>query len=328
MNQSEPFPVTSASDLPARDERFRWLVEDLWPMEGVGIIGGAAKSFKTWLALDLAVSLASKTACLGVFQANSKRRVMVYAAEDSLPDIRLRLKSICQPRGICLSDLDLGIITVNQMHLNKPHDFLRLKATLSMHQPALLILDPFVRLHTAIDENSAAEVSAILGKLRGLQREFKMAIALVHHARKNRAGLRPGQALRGSTDFHAWTDVTLYMQCRSHHLELNVEHRTAVSPEPFLLKLADVDDCPHLKIISQSPEKSFLPDQKNNGNLKSQLLDVMTQNKQPLSQVKLRQIVKARNQTVGQTLIDLENEGLAKRTDNGWIHGRVETLDR
>ncbi|MGP8322277.1 MAG: AAA family ATPase [Methanosarcinaceae archaeon] len=315
----DPFPVLRAHNLPVRQENHRWLVDGLWPIEGVGIIGGAAKSFKTWLALDLAVSVASKTPCLGLFPTSAKRQVMLYAAEDSLPDIRIRLASICNPRGICLNELDLGIITVNQMHLNKPHDLLRLQATIAQYQPALLILDPFVRLHTAIDENSSAEVSDILGKLRGLQRKFQMAIVLVHHAKKNRAGLRAGQSLRGSTDFHAWTDVMLYMHQNTQHIELTVEHRSAASPEQLLLKLANPDHSPHLKIITHDPEKLSPTDQKNTGNLKSQLLEAMNQMQKPLSQVKLRQIVKVRNQTVGQMLIDLQTEGLVIRTDTGWI---------
>lgn len=246
-----------------------------------------------------------------------KRRVLVYAAEDSLPDIRLRLASICTPRGICLNELNLGVITVHQMHLNKSQDFLRLRNTIAEHQPSLLILDPFVRLHTTIDENSSAEVSAILGKLRTLQREFQLAVALVHHARKNRAGLRPGQALRGSTDFHAWTDVTLYMQRQSHHIELTVEHRTAASPEPILLMLTDPDNSPHLEIINHNPKTCVSHNSRNN--LKIKLLEAMNQNRKPMSQVKLRQIVKARNQTVGQILMNLETEGLVTRSDEGWI---------
>jgi len=317
MNSLESFPVTSASALPVRNENRRWLIEDLWPAEGVGIIGGAAKSYKTWLALDLAVSLASQTPCLGRFRIPARRRVLVYAAEDSLPDIRTRLTSICTPRGICLNELDLGLITVHQMFLNRSHDLIRLQKTIAMHQPALLILDPFVRLHTAIDENSAAEVSAILGKLRSMQREFQLAVALVHHARKNRAGLRPGQALRGSTDFHAWTDVTLYMQRQTHHIDLTIEHRAAPSPEPLLLTLTDPDHSPHLSIISQHTEKRF--SQPDSDNVKLKLLDVMNQLQEPISQVKLRQIIKARNQTVGQILTHLETDGLVKRTDEGWM---------
>ena len=317
MNHPEPFPVTKASALPVRDETHRWLIDDLWPVEGVGIIGGAAKSYKTWLALDLAVSLASKTDCLGRFRIPARRKVLVYAAEDSLPDLRIRLASICTPRGICLNELDMGIITVHQMHLNRSQDLRRLQYTITKHQPALLILDPFVRLHTAIDENSSAEVSAILGKLRALQREFHMAVALVHHARKNRAGLRPGQALRGSTDFHAWTDVTLYMQRQTQHIELSIEQRSAASPEPLLLTLADPDHSPHLDILSRDQVPSIPKD--NGNNLKMKLLEIMNQFQTPISQSKLRNLVKIRNQTVGQFLLSLESEGLARRTDDGWM---------
>lgn len=316
MNRVDPFPVSSAHDLPIRDEHLRWLVDGLWPMEGVGIIGGAAKSFKTWLALDLAVSLSSKTACLNSFPIPFQRKVMVYAAEDSLHDIRQRLISICRPRHIALHDLDLGIITTDKIHLNQSDDFDRVHATLSMHRPSLLILDPFVRLHHAIDENSASEVSAILGKLRALQREFRMAIALVHHARKNKAGLQPGQALRGSTDFHAWTDVTLYMQRQTHPLELTVEHRSAASPDPFLVKLIDPHHSPHLELIGRHDPCRDIND--DDGHLKNRILDLLNQHPDPLSQVKLRGMVRARNETVGQVLMDLQTNGVAMRTHDGW----------
>jgi hypothetical protein len=316
MNPAEPFPVSCASDLPTREERLHWLVEGLWPIEGVGIIGGAAKSFKTWMALDLAVSLSSRTACLGAFPIPFRRRVILYAAEDSLSDIKQRLGAICLPRNISLSDLDLGIITVHQIFLNRSQDFDRLHATLSLHQPSLLILDPFVRLHDAIDENSAGEVSSILGKLRALQRQFHTAIALVHHARKNRAGLQPGQALRGSTDFHAWTDVTLYMQRQAHHLELTVEHRTAASPDPFLLKLTDPETSPHLELIGNANEKDI--SEADPATLKSRILETMNQHSNPLSQAKLRNMVRARNESVGHILMDLQRNGLATRTNEGW----------
>jgi hypothetical protein len=315
MNTRESYPVIPASGLPVRDESRRWLIEDLWPSDGVGIIGGAAKSCKTWLALDVAVSLSSGTDCLGRFRIPARRPVLVYAAEDSLPDIRIRLAGICVPRGICLDELNLGIITVHQMHLNRSQDLMRLRNTLAEHRPAMLILDPFVRLHSAIDENSASDVSAILGHLRGLQREFHLAIALVHHARKHRAGLRPGQALRGSTDFHAWTDVTLYLHRQTHHIELTIEHRTAASPEPLLLTLSD--HSPHLTIISPDTDQRMIQD--DSKSVKIKLLDAMHQSPEAMSQSKLRQIVQARNQTVGDLLTILESEGLAMRTQEGWM---------
>jgi len=76
-------------------------------------------------------------------------------------------------------------------------------------RPKLLVLDPFVRLHR-IDENLSGEVAPLLAYLRELQRRFHVAV--VHHARKGGAKLRAGQALRGSSEFHAWGDSNLYLR--------------------------------------------------------------------------------------------------------------------
>jgi hypothetical protein len=65
-----------------------------------------------------------------------------------------------------------------------------------------------VRLHR-IDENASAEVAPLLDFLRGLQRRYQTAVVLVHHARKGASHLRAGQALRGSSELHAWGDTRI-----------------------------------------------------------------------------------------------------------------------
>ena len=65
---TEPLlPVVRVGDLPHDQQAHRWLVEHLWGESAVGVIGGAPKSSKTWLGLDLALSVATGTACLGKF---------------------------------------------------------------------------------------------------------------------------------------------------------------------------------------------------------------------------------------------------------------------
>lgn len=61
-------PVHAIEPLPATA---RWLVRELWSAAAVGVIGGAPKSCKSFLGLDLAVSVASATACLGRFEVES-----------------------------------------------------------------------------------------------------------------------------------------------------------------------------------------------------------------------------------------------------------------
>jgi hypothetical protein len=101
-----------------------------------------------------------------------------------------------------------------------------------------------------LDENSAGDISGLLGPLRHLQREHEVAIAVVHHmSKRSRAQL--GQALRGSTDLHAWSDSAAYLVRRRSQLRLSLEHRTAAAPEPFALELvADEPGAAHLQLVA------------------------------------------------------------------------------
>src|ERR1700687_6087485 len=97
--------------LERRTEEQRWLVKDLWTEQAVGIVGGEPKCCKSFLALDLAVSVAAGTACPRRFQVSGAGRVVRYAAEDPLDVVRRRLEGICTAAGHNLADLDLQVIT-------------------------------------------------------------------------------------------------------------------------------------------------------------------------------------------------------------------------
>ena len=57
-------PVTRAGDLPVCLPEHRWLIEDLWADEAVGIVGGEPKCGKSFLALDMVVAVAGGEPCL------------------------------------------------------------------------------------------------------------------------------------------------------------------------------------------------------------------------------------------------------------------------
>ena len=84
-----------ACDLPVTEEEHRWLVRDIWAEEAVGVIGAEPKSYKTFLALELAVAVASGAPCLRYFPVARSGRVLLYAAEDALHIVRRRLDGIC-----------------------------------------------------------------------------------------------------------------------------------------------------------------------------------------------------------------------------------------
>ena len=229
-------PVEPAWRLAERAEEQSWLVTGLWSEQAVGIVGGEPKCCKSFLALDLAVAVASGTPCLRRFAVSRAGRVLLFAAEDALHIVRRRLEGIATAAGVALADLDIQVITAPTVRLDLDADRKNLAETVARLQPRLLILDPFVRLHR-IDENASGEVAPLLAYLRELQRRHGMAVLVVHHARKG-GSARAGQALRGSSEFHAWGDSNLYLRRDADTLTLTVEHRAAPSPRPITIELA------------------------------------------------------------------------------------------
>jgi RecA-family ATPase len=195
-------PVEPAWRLAEHAEESRWLVTGLWGEQAVGIVGGEPKCCKSFLALDLAVAVAAGIPCLRRFSVPRAGRVLLFAAEDALHIVRRRLEGICAAAGMALADLDIQVITAPSVRLDLDADRRSLAETVASLKPRLLILDPFVRLHR-IDENASGEVAPLLAFLREMQRRHGVAVLVVHHAKKGAGRARAGQALRGSSEFHA-----------------------------------------------------------------------------------------------------------------------------
>jgi len=288
-----PFEVVRVAHVKASDNTTPWLVTGLWGEQSVGFIGGTPKSCKTWLSLELAVAVASGRPCLGRFPVHRPGPVVVYAAEDAAMAVRTRVEGIARARGVNLNRLAVGLINESSVRLDNAEHRERLDATVAKVRPRLLILDPLVRLHAG-DENSAADVSRMLGFLRDLQRRHRVAIALVHHVRKSGAA-QPGQALRGSGDLHAWSDSSLFLIKRKGQLELHAEHRAHRPPEPFVVELRQ--DPLHLAVVGGS-EAASPPDA-----LSDQIVAVLSQ--EPMTRTALRDRLRIRNERLSWALVAL-----------------------
>jgi len=292
-----------------------WLVESLWGSGAVGIIGGAPKTCKTWLALEIAVAVASGLPCLGRFRVPCPGPVLLFTAEDPPHQVRRRIESLSLARNADFPSLDVRLIVETSLRLDRTQDLQRLRLTLANHQPKLLVLDPYVRLQSA-DENDARQVSAILSDLRELSRTFHTAVALVHHARKN-AGRNPGQALRGSGDFWAWGDSNLYITRSHDSLQLTIEHRAAPAPPPLSLQLLAPDDPPDQElspICLQLQEQSAPP---TSPSLQQRIL-VYLRDAGSTPHRTLRAALRVRASNLSDALRELETDGRLTRTPLGW----------
>jgi hypothetical protein len=298
-------PVEPAYRLAARAEQQRWLVTGLWSEGAVGIVGGEPKCCKSFLALDLAVAVASGLPALRRFAVPQPGRVLLYAAEDAQHIVRERLCGICEAAGCELATLDVQVITVPTLRLDLEHDRERLRSTVEALRPRLLILDPFVRLHR-IDENSSGEVAPLLAYLRELQRRYALADLLVHHAKKSSERVRPGQGLRGSSEFHAWGDSNLYLRRSSaEDLTLSIEHRAAASSPALALELVSRGAALALAVA----EKVETPAAAAPSSLDERITQALAAADRPMRPAKLRAICRVRHATLLERLRALTAAG-------------------
>jgi hypothetical protein len=315
-------PVLRAGDIPKEETPRRWLVEGLWASSAVGWIAGSPKSCKSWLGLDMAVSVATATPCLGTYPVLEPGRTLVYLAEDALPRVRERLCAICLHRSISIESLDLHVITAPSLRLDLARDQVRLQKTVRELRPRLLLLDPLVRLHR-LDENAVAEVTRLLSYFRDLQRELDLAIVLVHHTRKNTsAGQQAGQGLRGTGDLHAWSDSSLYLRRQRADIALTIEHRSEPTPQPVSLRLVSPEDGPpHLEVAA--PAAAEEPSPQPQARLHDRVVEALRDG--PLPRAALRDRLAVKNERLGVALAELEQARNIVRRPDGWALMGVES---
>ena len=305
-------PVEPAYRLAERSEEHRWLVTGLWSEQAVGIVGGEPKCCKSFLALDLAVAVAAGVPCLRRFAVPRAGRVLLFAAEDALHIVRRRLEGISAAAGVALANLDIQVITAPTVRLDLDADRRNLAETVARLQPRLLILDPFVRLHR-IDENASGEVAPLLAYLRELQRRHDVAVLVVHHAKKGGGGVRAGQALRGSSEFHAWGDSNLYLRRDGDDLSLSVEHRAAPSMTPITIELAQRGTALALEVVDRRDPAIPPP-----SSLDERITATLAGADAALPFAELRACCRVRATTLYERLAVLADTGRVVKTDDGY----------
>jgi len=307
-----PLPVQRASQLSTTGPQTQWLVEGLWSDQAVGILGGEPKCCKSFLALDVAVSVASGAACLRQFPVRRSGPVLLFPAEDSLAVVRQRLEGIAAAAQVPFDSLPVEVITAPTLRLDAPTDRARLLETLQQLRPRLLILDPLIRLHR-VDENDATQIAGLLSYLRELQRQFALAVMLVHHARKDSQGSRPGQALRGSSELHGWGDSNLYMRRRGAQLTLSTEHRAAPGRDHIPLQLTQTGAALALAVVESPPTQAQTPPTPA-----QRVRQALGELSQPASLRHLRQLCGMRTAVLCSALAELSALGEVVREASGY----------
>lgn len=112
-------------------------------------------------------------------------------------------------------DLEFWLVNHAGVDLTDEDHREALIADIERIQPVLVILDPLYLMLGSADENKSHELRSTLQFLLKLRYEYKTAISVIHHFRKQPASggvaVRAGQRLMGNATLHGWVESSLYM---------------------------------------------------------------------------------------------------------------------
>lgn len=197
----DPFQV---HDEPGQDalREPSWLLPDVIPDDSVVMLYGPPGSYKSFLALDLGMTMASGHAGWGA-PARKPVNVVYVAGEGPRSIARLRRPAWRTLHGID-GPLPFGLVTNMPLAYDdgaKGVDAFIESVKRQDFNPKLVIIDTWARLMLGLNENDAKEAGLGIAALEAIKRSLKCSVLVVHHTGKESgSGPRGSSAIMGGVD--------------------------------------------------------------------------------------------------------------------------------
>lgn len=178
----------TADELLAKDLNLEYLVDQAFVDGGTLFIGGDQKTFKTGLAVDLLVSLATGTPFLGHFRVLETRTAAIFTAEIGEVKAQILLRSILHAKGSTQApNLDI-VNEVPKFSVSRGviggDALIRLAKFLRKRKPQVAVFDP---LYLSVIGGEAADMygmGAVIDKIVEICKQHKVWAVFCHHSKK------------------------------------------------------------------------------------------------------------------------------------------------
>lgn len=223
-----------------------WIIDDWLPDQTIMMMVAAPGSYKTWMLLDLAISVAGGKPFLGHLPVKRTGSVLIFQQEDwggilaeraavitsSKYDMAIRdnPKDKKNFKFVCPPDLPIHFHEYGNLHFSDPESMDALEELLIQHRPRLVLLDP---LYSAANtEDYMAGSSQKMLRFKGMRRRHGTGFTVVHHTRKEVGKLQRDKNGRlppmeresgwGSQFLNAWSETNWFLrrEDRPHTIQL------------------------------------------------------------------------------------------------------------
>lgn len=196
-----------------------WLIPNILPSTGIGMLYGPSGSYKSFLALDMSLCLAFGIA--GQWGAPPvKNDVLFLAGEGPVATAKKRWPAWLEWQGIGNRDEHRFFIKDRVPFYTDAAAWEIVKADLAElnAKPSLIVIDTLSRLLTGMDENVAKDATMVTTFMEQLARYYECFVLAVHHTGKDES-----KGARGSSAFHANMDTVLATKMKVGGTEFRVK---------------------------------------------------------------------------------------------------------
>lgn len=197
----EAFDVFAKEPLPEP----QWLIESVMERDSLAVLWGASGSGKSFVALDMALCIATGTRWLEKYPTT--QGPVFYAAAEGGRGMRRRGRAWAKRHGFA-SIPDMYFYPAAPL-IRDPKFLEEFLKMVKKTNPALVVIDTLARSFTG-DENSAADMNEWIKAAVRIQNETGACVLIIHHTAKAlKKGSKPTE--RGSGALRGALDTSIYV---------------------------------------------------------------------------------------------------------------------
>ena len=202
--QPPRFQLLTVEDILALPDP-KWVVDKFIPSTSLAQLYGKSGVGKTFVALDVGLSVAAGIEWLGTYEVT--QGPVVYVAAEGHRGMKTRVGAWLQHRGREIGDLEDFRLIGEALPLANPGDvgalIQQVGETFPDRDLALVVLDTQARCTEGLDENSAKEMGLAVAAADRLKRSTGAAVLLIHHTGYENYHPRGSTAVQAALDSQA-----------------------------------------------------------------------------------------------------------------------------
>lgn len=174
-----------------------WLVDEWLPDKSITFLVSPPESYKTWMLLDLAVSVATGTPFLGTYTVNNPGPTLIIQQEDSHSGLTDRLALIVEQKMNMLPtlegnnwvvpsmpDIPIYVHPDRQLRFDNKKVIEEMERQIEVIKPRVILIDPLYSTTNSTD-NYMADLANRMMVLKTWRDKYGCSFLIAHHSKKN-----------------------------------------------------------------------------------------------------------------------------------------------